>query len=367
MDLYTENFFADMHQSLATFDYEMEMAITSLRLSDGMDSYFEATEEKQGFFSKIISAISKLFSTIINKIKSFFSGGKPSVVPGKEKETVNTKNPEGMMEFLQNDMKGSEELLKRASKGELSKEEAMNFVQKQELNWNGIKNVAITGAAALGLFGLSSKFESIRATAIGSLRDYEESNDVNGAHAVASMKDQDSKKQTAKNIAADVVSSHMQKSCNNVIGTMLNSIEQFVARGIIKSNLMEDGSALADPKRRKEKEKQLKADAKAYRANAKATQKFANARDKQAEAEDKANADRYSAKQANKAVENRVYADTHHSVDTDRVNRKDRKTVFGSSNMRNKADNFKNRFFAKKNTTPEPTAPEKEEPNDDEE
>ena len=336
MDLYSINFIADMNQSLDTFQYEMEMTISAIRDMDALSYYTEA--EGGGIFSKVISAISNLFTTIINKIKSFCNGGKPTIAKGKEKETVNLdKNPQGILNVLKNDMAGSEKLLARAAKGEVSKEEALNFVQQQELNWNGIKKVALTAVGGLGLFAISNQLSGIRDGAMDALRDYEATSGNNTAHAVASVKGSKDQKTMANNLAADIIATHMQKSSSTGIGAITNAIEQFLAKGIIKTSIVSDATALQDPKKRKEKEKQLKAETKAFRKHAANIDKFAKERDKQAESEDKANAERYSAKQGVSAAENRAYVNTNNSVDTAAVNKKDRFTVFGSRNQQKKA------------------------------
>lgn len=254
---------------------------------DGLYSFItEAGEQDTGFFGfvkKIFRGIIGIFERGISAISKFFTG--KEINHNKDNVQVKLgKDPDIVAKFISGDIKSSKEYLDKIRAGKVSKEEAMQFVQRQNSAFDAIKpglktlgSLAPLVAISTGIMGKWKK----EAAAI--YDDLEAKGENTYASKVANTYGAENKDQAARSGAEQIIASHMSESANKGIKYLLslpkimyanqyftNRIKQEAneanSSSGLASRIMRDGKEIVNTKVAEQKEKIKNSNRNAYAA-----------------------------------------------------------------------------------------------------
>ena len=289
-----------MYQSLGILDDTLLFIEKDINLSlmkavheyrcecDGLYSFITEANDQQeagfiGFMKKIFRSIMGIFERGLSAIAKFFTG--KDIDHSKDNKQVQLdKDPDLVARFISGDIKSSKEYLDKIRAGKVSKDEAMQFVQKQNSTFDAIKPAlkslgALAPLLAIG-GGVMKKWKNEAAEIYDNLEAHGENE---YASKVANTYGAANKEAAAKAGAEQIIASHMGESANKGIKYFLslpkimvanqyftNRIKQEANEANTKSGIISkavrDGKELNKIKQATKKEKTMKKNRDKYAA-----------------------------------------------------------------------------------------------------
>ena len=225
-----------------------------------MESGEKKTGGLVGFVMSALKAIMNMLGSILEKLSSFLFG----VEKGENSEnTIEFKSPEAIIKFNDKYHADSKEMIKKASKGEVSIEEAEEFVKKEKINFDSIKETAIGAATFFGVSKiLDNKISSWKEEVDELYNTFERENE-DGTKSIATV---DAERAIAKSATSENKRNIIDQTTKLLINdlrrtntTVAQSLEELIKLGyqerIIRNKLMAGSEAMTDPKKLKKMQK----------------------------------------------------------------------------------------------------------------
>lgn len=261
--LYAESISLEIQEMYEKFDADMAY-FNQMLVGDTLDNtrniFLEKEEERQssgliGIIKNMLRGIRDLLSSAGKKLKSLLFG--TTVRPDKKDEKyVLNRDPNMLTKLVNGDIKSSTEMLKKASRGELSVDEAKRFVQKQNNSLDGVKAVATTVFGAFGMLVANKHYmDKWKAQADDALTSIEASTGSNFSSKVANQYSSENKNNATKE-AVSIISEHLQSTQKRGIDALLAPLQNLYQKNYLTNKILSDAEKSKSTKGRIELEKE---------------------------------------------------------------------------------------------------------------
>lgn len=255
--LYAESISLEIQEMYEKFDTDMaylNQMLVGDALNDARNIFLEKGEEKQsggliGIIKSMLRGIRDLLSSAGKKLKSLLFG--TSVRPDKKNEKyVLDRDPNMLTKLVNGDIKNSTEMLRKASRGELSVDEAKRFVQKQNGSLDAVKSIATTVVGAFGMLVANKHYmDKWKAQADDALTSIEASTGSNFSSKVANQYDPTNKTNAAKE-AVSIISQHLQSTQKRGIDAILAPLQNLYQKNYLTNKILSDAEKTTTKKGR---------------------------------------------------------------------------------------------------------------------
>lgn len=218
-------------------------------------SFMEASEENGGglfgFLKTIFKSILKMLDSLKEKMKSFLFGKK--VNPEDEnKEVEISKNPKLIVQLCNEDIKDSKTMLDRCMKGEISVEEAKQFIDKKVSARGAIGPIVATVTSVFGACTLNEKFLSKwKKEADEVYNELQASGQNRFAEKYANQYKSSNKEAVAKE-GAELICEHIKDTIEyGFLNGVINPIKTLYQKNYISNRISAEGDSFSDNKKYK--------------------------------------------------------------------------------------------------------------------